>query len=345
MPSYLDVSHRVSIADLAKISEDLTPRAVADTVVAHSSGLHLLLAPREIRDTEFVTPEAVRRIIAQLRDAVPPGRGRRGLGDHHHPGRGRGVGGHDAAAGHRRRAGAAGGPPPGRGLGVARAWSGPTACTWWSTASSGAARSSRTPSTCSTLGQRSQILIPDLERGLERAGNSRTPAEVRNQVWWRSLRTIGAELDVTSALPARRWPRRPPARDPSAVGATSRAAPPEGQRSGSRRPGRRRRGPLVPPAPAGGGRVGPGHVGDGGDVPVRPAGPGPRAADHPARCDLRVLGGRLGRRRPGRLAGQQPAEPRCRMRCPAGCTPRSRSAPAGRRSGSPSGRRCWSAAG
>jgi pilus assembly protein CpaE len=39
-----------------------------------------------------------------------------------------------------------------------------------------------------TLGQRSQILIPDLDRGLERAGNSRTPAEVRNQVWWRSLR-------------------------------------------------------------------------------------------------------------------------------------------------------------
>jgi pilus assembly protein CpaE len=50
-----------------------------------------------------------------------------------------------------------------------------------------------------TLGQRSQILIPDLERGLERAGNSRTPAEVRNQTWWRSLRAIGAELDVTSA--------------------------------------------------------------------------------------------------------------------------------------------------
>ena len=42
------------------------------------------------------------------------------------------------------------------------------------------------------LGQRSEILIPDLDRGLERAGNSRTPAEVRNQVWWKSLRTIWA---------------------------------------------------------------------------------------------------------------------------------------------------------
>ena len=67
VPSYLDVAHRVSIADLAKISEDLSPRAVSDTVVVHSSRLHLLLAPPEIRDTEFVTPEAVRRILAQLR--------------------------------------------------------------------------------------------------------------------------------------------------------------------------------------------------------------------------------------------------------------------------------------
>ena len=70
VPSYLDVAHRVSIADLAKISEDLTPRAVSDTVVVHTSGLHLLLAPPEIRDTEFVTPEAVRRILAQLRGST-----------------------------------------------------------------------------------------------------------------------------------------------------------------------------------------------------------------------------------------------------------------------------------
>ena len=184
VPSYLDVSHRVSIADLAKISEDLTARAVADTVVAHSSGLHLLLTPREIRDTEFVTPEAVRRIIAQLRDALPPGGGRRRLGDHHHPGRGGGVGRHDPAAGHRRRAGPAGGPPAGRGLGVARAWSVPTRV--HVVVNRFVRRSEIQQDTIDmlALGQRSQILIPDLERGLERAGNSRTPAEVRNQVWW-----------------------------------------------------------------------------------------------------------------------------------------------------------------
>jgi pilus assembly protein CpaE len=65
IPSYLDVSHRVSVADLSKISEDLTARAVADTVVVHSSGLHLLLAPDEIRDTDYLTPAAVRRILAR----------------------------------------------------------------------------------------------------------------------------------------------------------------------------------------------------------------------------------------------------------------------------------------
>ena len=46
------------------------------------------------------------------------------------------------------------------------------------------------------LGVRSQVLIPDLDRGLERAGNSRTPSEVRDKTWWRSLRAIGQELEV-----------------------------------------------------------------------------------------------------------------------------------------------------
>ena len=50
------------------------------------------------------------------------------------------------------------------------------------------------------LGDRSEVLIPDLDRGLERAGNSRTPAEVRNQIWWKSLRSLGEELDVYRAF-------------------------------------------------------------------------------------------------------------------------------------------------
>jgi pilus assembly protein CpaE len=198
VPSYLDVSHRVSIADLAKISEDLTARAVADTVVAHSSGLHLLLTPREIRDTEFVTPEAVRRIIAQLRTlyhlvVVDVGSA---------------ITTTQAAAVESADMTLQLVTADVPALRAARR----QVVAWESLGVAGAdkvhvvvnrfvRRSEIQQDTIDmlTLGQRSQILIPDLDRGLERAGNSRTPAEVRNQVWWRSLRAIGAELDVTGA--------------------------------------------------------------------------------------------------------------------------------------------------
>ena len=198
VPSYLDVSHRVSIADLAKISEDLTARAVADTVVAHSSGLHLLLTPTEIRDTEYVTPEAVRRIIAQLRTlyhlvVVDVGSA---------------ITTTQAAAVESSDITLQLVTADVPALRAARR----QVVAWESLGVVGAdrvhvvvnrfvRRSEIQQDTIDmlTLGQRSQILIPDLERGLERAGNSRTPAEVRNQTWWRSLRAIGEELDVTSA--------------------------------------------------------------------------------------------------------------------------------------------------
>ncbi len=244
VPSYLDVSHRVSIADLAKISEDLTARAVADTVVAHSSGLHLLLTPREIRDTEFVTPEAVRRIIAQLRTlyhlvVVDVGSA---------------ITTTQAAAVESADMTLQLVTADVPALRAARR----QVVAWESLGVVGAdrvhvvvnrfvRRSEIQQDTIDmlTLGQRSQILIPDLERGLERAGNSRTPAEVRNQVWWRSLRTIGAELDVTSAY--REALAAAAAERPDEVDAAA-AAPPEGQGDRSRRPGRDRRGPLPPAA-------------------------------------------------------------------------------------------------
>ena len=198
VPSYLDVSHRVSIADLAKISEDLTARAVADTVVAHSSGLHLLLTPTEIRDTEFITPEAVRRIIAQLRTlyhliVVDVGSA---------------ITTTQAAAVESADMTLQLVTADVPALRAARR----QVVAWESLGVVGAdrvhvvvnrfvRRSEIQQDTIDmlTLGQRSQILIPDLDRGLERAGNSRTPDEVRNQTWWRSLRTIGTELDLASA--------------------------------------------------------------------------------------------------------------------------------------------------
>ncbi len=198
VPSYLDVSHRVSLADLSKISADLTARAVADTVVVHSSGLHLLLAPTEIRDTEYITPEAVRRILAQLRtlyhlvivDA------------------GSAITTTQAAAVESADVTLQIVTADVPALRAARR----QVVAWESlgVASADAVRvvvnrfvrqSEIQQDTIDmlTLGERSEVLIPDLDRGLERAGNSRTPAEARNGTWWRSLRAIGQELDTGRA--------------------------------------------------------------------------------------------------------------------------------------------------
>ncbi|GAA1825313.1 AAA family ATPase [Microlunatus capsulatus] len=199
VPSYLDVSHRVSVADLAKISEDLASRAVADTVVVHTSGLHLLLAPTEIRDTEFVSPEAVRRILAQLRTlyhlvVVDTGSA---------------VTTTQAAAVESADVTLQVVTADVPALRAARR----QVTAWESLGVADAAavrvvvnrfvrRSEIQQDTIDqlALGLRSQVLIPDLERGLERAGNARMPSEVRNAVWWRSLRAVGAELQVRRAF-------------------------------------------------------------------------------------------------------------------------------------------------
>lgn len=63
----LDVRQAVSIADLAKVHQDLSAGTVSDAVIEHESGVFLMLAPVDIRQTEFVTPEALRAIVALLR--------------------------------------------------------------------------------------------------------------------------------------------------------------------------------------------------------------------------------------------------------------------------------------
>jgi pilus assembly protein CpaE len=65
--SILDVRHRTSIADVAKVSEDLSIGTVGDAVVIHESGLHLLVAPQDVREAEYVSPESIRAIVALLR--------------------------------------------------------------------------------------------------------------------------------------------------------------------------------------------------------------------------------------------------------------------------------------
>jgi pilus assembly protein CpaE len=63
----IEVRHRASIADVAKVSADLSARAVADAVVVHESGLHLLLTPHDVRDIEAVNPRTLREVVAVLR--------------------------------------------------------------------------------------------------------------------------------------------------------------------------------------------------------------------------------------------------------------------------------------
>ncbi|GGL39733.1 P-loop NTPase [Phycicoccus endophyticus] len=62
-----EVRQSVSIADVAKVSGDLSPTAVNDAVIHHASGVNLLLAPLDVRDADFVTPAALRSIVALLR--------------------------------------------------------------------------------------------------------------------------------------------------------------------------------------------------------------------------------------------------------------------------------------
>lgn len=195
VPSYLDVSHRVSIADLAKISHDLTSRAISDTVVVHSSGLHLLLSPTEIRETEHVTPESVRRIITELRSlyhlVVLD------VGSATTTTQAAAVESADVTL----QVVTADVPALRSARRQVLAWES------LGVTSSDAVRvvvnrfvrrSEIQQSTIDALllGERSQVLVPDLERALERAGNSRTPSEVRDKTWWRSLRAIGQELEV-----------------------------------------------------------------------------------------------------------------------------------------------------
>lgn len=63
----LEVRQSVSIADVAKVAGDLSSHAINDAVILHESGVHLLLAPLDVREAELVSAESLRAIIAMLR--------------------------------------------------------------------------------------------------------------------------------------------------------------------------------------------------------------------------------------------------------------------------------------
>jgi pilus assembly protein CpaE len=63
----LEARQRVTIADVAKVAQDLDASTISDALVLHESGVSLLLAPLQIQETDLVTPSAVRAILALLR--------------------------------------------------------------------------------------------------------------------------------------------------------------------------------------------------------------------------------------------------------------------------------------
>uniref|UniRef100_UPI0008385D9A AAA family ATPase n=1 Tax=Kribbia dieselivorans TaxID=331526 RepID=UPI0008385D9A len=63
----LDVRHTVSIADVAKIAGDMTIDRIQDATVVHDSGLTMLLAPQDVREVDFISPEALRSVFNHLR--------------------------------------------------------------------------------------------------------------------------------------------------------------------------------------------------------------------------------------------------------------------------------------
>lgn len=67
VPTYLDLVHRRSIADLVEVAGEITGAMLADALFVHEAGLHVLLAPNEGERAEDVTSNAARQILGTLR--------------------------------------------------------------------------------------------------------------------------------------------------------------------------------------------------------------------------------------------------------------------------------------
>jgi pilus assembly protein CpaE len=191
----LEVRHRASIADVAKVSEDLSAQAVADAVVVHESGLHLLLSPADIRDVEAVDPRSLREVLAVLRQeydlVVIDG------GSHVTPAQATVVELSDEVV--------ALTTPDVLALRALR-----RAITHWENL--GVRKESdlhvllnrvskQTTVSADTVRQltRAPVIsvgLPSMFRRLEVALNSRDPLSLREELWWRSLRAIGQEITL-----------------------------------------------------------------------------------------------------------------------------------------------------
>jgi pilus assembly protein CpaE len=67
IPSYLDITHRRSIADLVAAAGDLDGTTLAEALYVHRDGPHVLMAPAEGERAEDVPARAARQILGGLR--------------------------------------------------------------------------------------------------------------------------------------------------------------------------------------------------------------------------------------------------------------------------------------
>lgn len=67
LATFLDVTHRRSVVDLAEAADDLNPTALSEALFAHRLGFHVLLAPRDGERAEEIDGRAARQILGTLR--------------------------------------------------------------------------------------------------------------------------------------------------------------------------------------------------------------------------------------------------------------------------------------
>lgn len=198
--SLIDVRYRSSIADVARVSDDLNVRTVADAVVPHDSGLHLLLTPHQVQDVEYITAQSVRVIIATLRQAydlvIIDG------GSHVTPTQVAAVELADEVVvvttpdvlslrGVRRNL------DSWDGLGVRKADATRVLV------NNSSKRNAIQADLVHRLAQAPviSVALPSMHRQLEAAVNSRDPLTLRESSWWKALRAIGKEIELVRVAP------------------------------------------------------------------------------------------------------------------------------------------------
>jgi len=67
VPTLMDITHRRTLLDLVEVVDDISARALDETVYAHVSGVRVLLAPAEGERSDDITGRVARAVLAALR--------------------------------------------------------------------------------------------------------------------------------------------------------------------------------------------------------------------------------------------------------------------------------------